>query len=54
MLTETAQAGRPLSSRDEEALGALPSWRRVFPGELGQMRVLRRWIEDLLPMPRGG
>jgi hypothetical protein len=24
-------------------------WWRAFPGEAGQLEVLRRWIEDLLP-----
>jgi serine/threonine-protein kinase RsbW len=27
----------------------MPSWRREFPGEKGQLAVLRRWLVILLP-----
>jgi hypothetical protein len=47
----------PASGPPEQVSGANPpptlvpgvSWRREFPGEGGQLGVLRRWLASLLP-----
>jgi serine/threonine-protein kinase RsbW len=45
-----AEAGRSVNAQGTSRLADDGvRWWRVFPGEAGQLEVLRRWIEDLLP-----
>ena len=45
----SAQIGRLMSKPDPWAVRASACGWRVFPGDPAELRVLRRWIEDLFP-----
>lgn len=40
---------RPVSTPGRHQAPAITHWWRVFPGDASQLRVMRRWLEDLLP-----
>lgn len=45
-----AEASRSVNAQGpSRPTGESARWWRVFHGEAGQLKVLRRWIEDLLP-----
>lgn len=42
------EASSPLAGHIPCAVGPGPQWRRVFPGEPGQLGLLRQWLRSLL------
>ena len=50
MIAASGAAGQEApQSRDPSVPSAEVRWRRVFPGEERQLRLVRRWLESLLP-----